>query len=138
MEAKYQAQEDYINHLITHITTEREKMQIKSEGCAQMAQSKMSGSLALADKEYGLAQLAKLYDMIVNLLDELEDRVCKRWKTASLKSFNARMSTLEDLRATYDDVWEIKRRGVEAVAKNANIHTERLEKASKRRRDSQD
>jgi hypothetical protein len=122
MEAKYRAQDDYIIHFLEQIKTERKKMQINSEGCAQMAQSKMSGSRALADEADGLAELAKLSNIVASLLGELRGTVEKAWKVVSTKSFNTRMSTIEDPQADFNNILEVRRQGVKAVAKKTNSH----------------
>ena len=127
MEAKYQAQDACIIRLLKQTKTERKKMQIKSEGCAQIAQSKMSTQMpqsnkshapALADEIDGLAELAKFYNILANMLGEFKDAVAKRWKIAWMKGFNA---AIEDVQAAYDDVLEVKRRGVDAVANETNF-----------------
>lgn len=129
MKAKYQGQDDYINHLLDRIATQRKEMQIKemqikSAGCAQMSAAKKPAALEFD----GLAELAKLYAMVADMLHELEKTVMERWSLTSKKSlnslfFNGRMSALEDLQAEYDDVMEVKRKGVEAVAKKARSDT---------------
>lgn len=115
MEAKYRAQDDYISHLLNHITVERSRMQVKSEGCAQMSQAKKPK----AEEFDGLSELAKLYSIIASLLDELEKTVEKRWEIASTKSFNARMSAIEDLQADFDVVVGTKQQGIQNVAEKA-------------------
>ena len=128
MDAKYRAQDDYISQVLEQIKTDRKKMHFKSESCAQMAQSKMpepqmkqsdksyvqlraeARAVSLADKIDGLAELAKLYNVIANLPGESKNTVEKRWKVALLKSLDARMSAIEDLQAGFNDVMEVKRR----------------------------
>lgn len=124
MEVKYQAQDDYIDHLLDRIATQRKEMQIKSAGCAQMSAAKKPAALEFD----GLAELAKLYAMVADMLHELEITVMERWSLVSKESlnslfFNGRMSALEDLQAEYDDVMEVKWKGVEAVAKKARSDT---------------
>lgn len=71
----------------------------------QMAQSDKSHvqshvqlrAVSLADEIDGLADLAKLYNIIANLVGEIKDTVEKRWKVATMEGFNARTNAVGDL-----------------------------------------
>lgn len=124
MEAKYEAQNDHINHLLDRITTERKQMQVKSPGRAQMSSAQNPSDL---DPD-GLAELAKLYATVDNMLDELENTVKNRWSLALKTSLNpvflnGGRSVLGYLQAEFDDIMELKRRGVEIVAQKYKSDT---------------
>lgn len=77
------------------------------------------------DGSDGLAELAKLYRIILRLFDELKDKVDRRWSSASKMSFNERMGAIEHLRTEYEIISEARRRGVNKVVEKANFKVER-------------
>ncbi|KAF3047075.1 hypothetical protein E8E12_011037 [Didymella heteroderae] len=122
---KYQAQDNHMNNFLMRIVEDQTEMQTKGTGCAQMSQAKKSLSAAIDEKADRLAELAKLYIILETLLDDLKVTVEKHWSQVSKRSFNERMTAIENLQADYEEILEAKRKGIQAVARKAKFQVQR-------------
>ncbi|KAF1927695.1 uncharacterized protein M421DRAFT_5961 [Didymella exigua CBS 183.55] len=124
LEGEYEAQDDYIIHLLVRIITDRTEMQINSEECAQMSQARNMGPPVPANELDRLKEFAELQSIIARLFEELKVEVKRRWRLALESSFEDRMKAIEELRAHYGGILEVKRQGVQLVAKKASFRSE--------------